>query len=50
MVMHTRTTPQGIENGQVLFKGEIITKIEWCHIKIFRITGPEKLRFIMKAF
>jgi hypothetical protein len=31
--------------GQVLFKGEIITKIQkigWCHLKIFfsRTTGP----------
>jgi hypothetical protein len=37
--------------GQVLFKGEIITKkkpkIRWGHLKIFfsRTTIPEKLRF-----
>jgi tartrate dehydratase beta subunit/fumarate hydratase class I family protein len=32
---------------QVLFKGEIITKMEWGHSKIIfsRTTGPEKLRF-----
>jgi hypothetical protein len=35
--------------GQVLFKGEIITKILWGHLKIFSSsTWPEKLRFTWK--
>jgi hypothetical protein len=39
--------------GQVLFKGEIITKMQkigWGHLKIFfsRSTMPEKLRFTLK--
>jgi hypothetical protein len=33
--------------GQVLFKGEIIAKMGWGHIKIFfsRTTEPEELIF-----
>jgi hypothetical protein len=33
--------------GQVLFNGEIITKMRWCHLKIFfsRTTEPEELIF-----
>jgi hypothetical protein len=35
--------------GQVFFKGEIIAKIGWGHLKIFpRTTNPEKLRFTQK--
>jgi hypothetical protein len=36
--------------GQVLFKGEIITKMGWGHLKIFfsRIAGPKKLKFTRK--
>jgi hypothetical protein len=33
--------------SQVLFKGEIIAKVGWCHLKYFfsRTYLPEKLRF-----
>jgi hypothetical protein len=32
--------------GQVFFKGKIIAKIGWDHLKIFsRTNDPEKLRF-----
>jgi hypothetical protein len=35
--------------GQILIKAEIITKMEWGHLKIFsRATGPEKLNFTGK--
>jgi hypothetical protein len=27
--------------GQIVFKGEIITKMGWVHLKIFRTTEPQ---------
>jgi hypothetical protein len=38
--------------GQVLFKGEIITKVGWGHLKIFfsQTTEAEELIIYMKAF
>jgi hypothetical protein len=36
--------------GQVLFKGEIITKMGWGHLKIFsRTTESRRVHIYMKA-